>query len=423
MSTKKGDSPLFLRKKGTAGLVVVLLLFAANHAQAQATQPTGHLSFFFDHLPNRDATELRGRAFVEEKADAGEHVRIAASGFVEGLVADRSGRVTDLVAEPQDLSVDLRSRRLDVTVGFTRIVWGRLDELQPTDVVNPLDSSRFFFEGRSEARLAVPLVRARLYAGEHASLEGIYVPFFRRGRFDRLDEPTSPFNLAPSVPLVEQTPARTFGNAQGGARFNATTGRVDWSVSAYRGFRPFGLYTLPSGGDILALSIPVHLYPRFTMIGGDLESVAGEWGFRAEVAAFVDDTFQVPNAFATRDGQSIDAGAGVDRKAGDYRISGSVILHRERYTDVLPGTDTGRTDTSIVLSADRTFAREKYQGRLFGVYNPSASTAFVRGIAIAKLRDDVAVEGSIGWFDGSGVDTIGRFGDRDFGYVRVKYSE
>ena len=86
-----------------------------------------------------------------------------------------------------------------------------------------------------------------------------------------------------------------------------------------------------------------------------------------------------------------------------------------------PGTDPGRTDTSIVLSADRTFAREKYQGRLFGVYNPSSSTAFVRGIAVAKLRDDVAVEGSIGWFDGSGVDAIGRFADRDFGYVRVRY--
>ena len=37
----------------------------------------------------------------------------------------------------------------------------------------------------------------RLFAGEKVSVEGVYVPFFRRGRFDRLDEPTSPFNLQP----------------------------------------------------------------------------------------------------------------------------------------------------------------------------------------------------------------------------------
>ena len=88
------------------------------------------------------------------------------------------------------------------------MVWGRLDELQPTDVVNPLDVSRFFFEGRSEARLAVPLVRARIHAGENVSIEAVYVPIFRRGRFDRLAEDSSPFNIAPAVPFTDRSPAR-----------------------------------------------------------------------------------------------------------------------------------------------------------------------------------------------------------------------
>ena len=123
-------------------------------------------------------------------------------------------------------------------------MWGRLDELQPTDVINPIDVSRFFFEGRSEARLPVPLVRARVFAGDKASIEGIYVPFFRRGRFDRLDEALIAVrpDAAGTVPRI-LSPARTAGNGQGGARVNVTTGRVDWSVSAYRGFRPFGVYT------------------------------------------------------------------------------------------------------------------------------------------------------------------------------------
>jgi hypothetical protein len=36
------------------------------------------------------------------------------------------------------------------------------------------------------------------------------------------------------------------------------------------------------------------------------------------------------------------------------------------------------------------------------------------------LRDNLALEGSIGWFFDESADTIGRFADRDFLYARVK---
>ena len=387
--------------------------FLATAAVSGQSAPTGYVSLFFDHLPNRDATELRARVFGEERVESGSRIRLVASGFVEGLVADRGGAVRDLIAEPQELTATLRAKRIDVTAGFGRVVWGRLDELQPTDVVNSLDASRFFFEGRSEARLAVPLMRAVVYAGEHASVEGVYVPFFRRGRFDRLDEPTSPFTLGPAVPFVDRSPARTAANAQGGARASFTSGRVDWSVSGYRGFRPFGIYAAESPFAV------ERLYPRFTMIGGDFETVSGPWGLRGEVAVFTSDAFQPQTPGPMRTGSSVDAGAGVDRKAGEYRLSGQVLLHREVYDDRL---GEPRSDLSLIVSADRTFARQKYEARLFGVYNPTSGSAFVRGIARATLRDNLALEGSIGGFTGDGADNIGRFADSDFAYVRLKYS-
>jgi len=387
---------------------------------AQAQQPTGYTSLLADHFPNRDATELRARVFAEEKIDAGSRVRLTASGFVEGLIADRSGNVTDAIVEPQDVTLTVRTKRAELTAGLGRVVWGRLDELQPTDVVNPLDLSRFFFEGRGEARLAVPLVRGRLFAGDNVSVEGVYVPFFRRARFDRLDEPSSPFNLAPrlrqgpggqaaAVPIADRTPPRTAANGQGGARVNLTTGRVDWSVSAYDGFRPFGLYSLTPAGML------ERTYARFTMVGADFETATGAWAARGEVAVFPRDSFQTPASPAIVAGHSFDAGAGVDRKAGDYRLSGDVLVHRETH-------DGGsRTDVSIIASSSREFARQKYAARVFAVYNPRHASGFLRGIATATVRDNVSVEGSIGWFAGSGDDTISRFSDSDFLYVRVRY--
>ncbi|HET7699224.1 MAG TPA: DUF1302 family protein [Vicinamibacterales bacterium] len=393
--------------------LIVACLSAATSAVYAQPAPAGYVSLFADRLPNRDATELRARIFAEEKVDAGSRVRLVASGFVEGLLAGRDGAaVRDAAAEAHELTATLRTRRVDVTAGFGRVVWGRLDELQPTDVVNPLDVSRFFFEGRGEARLAVPLVRATVYAGERASVEGVYVPFFRRGRFDRLDEPTSPFAIGPGVPFTERAPERTAGNAQGGVRANFTSGRVDWSVSAYRGFRPFGIY---AAADPLTVE---RVYPRFTMLGGDFETVFGAWAVRGEAAAFTRDAFQPQAPGPAPTGSSFDAGGGVDRKAGEYRISGQVLLHRES-DDAAPDS---RTDVSLIVSADRTFARQKYEGRLFGVYNPTSGAAFVRAIARANLRDNVALEGSIGAFAGEGTDNIGRFADSDFAYVRLKYS-
>jgi hypothetical protein len=391
--------------------IAVVVTGAAGPVTAQSA-PTGYVSVFLDSVPHRDATELRARGFAEEKLEVGPHLRLTASGFVEGLLADRRGRVTDAIAEPQELTAGFRAKRFDLTAGLGRVVWGRLDELQPTDVINPLDVSRFFFEGRSEARLSVPLVHATIFAGDKASVEGVYIPFFRRGRFDRLAEGSSPFNLLHGLSVTDQSPPSEAGNAQGGARVNVTSGRVDWSVSAYRGFRPFGIYSAVPAGI-------ARVYPRFTMVGGDFETVAGPWVFRGEVAAFPRDVFQAAGAPVALPGHSFDAGAGVDRKAGDYRLSGQFLVHRETYDR--PFGPSGRTDVSLIVAADRTFLRQKYQGRLFGVYNPRGSSGFVRGIATASLRDNVALEGSLGWFAGSGFDAIGRFADSDFAYLRLKY--
>jgi hypothetical protein len=400
----------------------------------------------FDTFPNRnDTVELRSRLFVEETFEPGSNLRITLSGFAEGLVAERArvgspdvsprARVTDAIVRPHDAHMELTVGNLDLLAGYARIVWGRLDELQPTDVINPLDVSRFFFEGRSEARLPVPLVRARLSLGEHAAIEGVYVPLFRRGVFDQLDEASSPFNpaasgedgvvcLAIGCPVLARrervTPEFTRDNAQGGLRISATAGRVDLSLSAYRGFEPFGVLVATAATDT---GIHVsEIYPRFTMFGADFETVFGDWGLRGEVAVFPHDNFQ-STLLQRVGGRSIDGGVGVDRSAGDFTFGATVLVHTETHDAPLDPsvTDTTRRDVSVIGSADRTFARERYRLRGFAVYNTSETSGFLRGIAIVKLTDNFSLEGSGGWFVREGTDLIGRFSENDFAYARLKY--
>ena len=161
------------------------------------------------------------------------------------------------------------------------------------------------------------------------------------------------------------------------------------------------------------------------MIGGDFETVRGPWGLRGEVAAFVDDNFQ--QEFLRVVERQLDR-RGDRRSIARRATTGSAAAssrHRESVRRADRARDDGprrsRSEVSLILSADRSFAAERYQVRTFGVYNATESSAFLRGIATAKVRDNVSLEGSVGWFVGEGGTVIGRFGDSDFVYVRVKY--
>jgi hypothetical protein len=176
-------------------------------------------------------------------------------------------------------------------------------------------------------------------------------------------------------------------------------------------------------------------FPRFTMIGADFETVRGVWGVRGEVAAFVDDELQSVRAVQGVAGRSLTAGIGVDRKAGDYRIAANALWSWSGVDEALRLADARsgqaanafegdpeleRTDLSVVLAADRSFARETRTLRVFAVYDPAEATIFTRVIGAVSVRDNVWIEGSAGVFTGSSLDVIGRLTRRDFAYARLK---
>jgi hypothetical protein len=397
--------------RAAAAIVGIFVTFGIWHSSfgIALAQPRldGYATLMFDHLPSVEpsATELRARIFGELNARATSIVELTVSGYVDGLAADRGSSVYDAIVRANEVLMTLTFGRADLQAGLGRVVWGRLDELQPGDVVNPLDVSRFFFEGRSEARLPVSILRGRWFIVEGGVLEGVYVPFFRRGRFDQLDEPTSPFNLTAGRIQTEEPPA-TFENGQGGVRFSGTVRRLDFAVSAYRGFRPFGNVAPELEAGVPG---PVERFPRFSMVSGDFESVHGPWGFRGETAVFREAEDPRAAAAGGMPGVSWTAGFAIDRKTGAYRLSGTVLVSR-----------ADETATNLIVGADRTFAQDRYTTRTFGVVNVNDGSAFLRNITTMTMRDNVALEGSIGWFVGESADTIGRFADRDFLYARLK---
>jgi hypothetical protein len=412
-----------------------LILVGSPQSQSASAEKrfeiAGHASMLADVLPERDVAEIRPQAGIELTFRPSSVVRLKFDGFAEGLVADRSGRVTDAAVRAREAWIELAGGKGDLRAGFGRVIWGRLDEIQPSDVINPLDTARYLFDGRSAARLPVAFVRGRWFASDDVVVEGVFAPVFRRATFDELDEETSPFNLlndlvlpvgvVASSEVVRHEPETSWSNVSGGGRLSGTIGRVDVAAGVFRGFDGFGLLSFepdfpPLPGTAVTGTL-VERFPRFTMVSGDFESVTGDWAWRGEAAMFTEKTLQGATGTAVK-GRAFDAGAGFDRRTGEFRVFASAILHRQWSTE---DPSVSRTDVSLVGSIERQFGRDRYLARAFTVINPGDASGFVRGLFVWRVRDDVAVEGSAAAFLGEGDDALARFNTRDFMLVRVRW--
>ena len=70
-------------------------------------------------------------------------------------------------------------------------------------------------------------------------------------------------------------------------------------------------------------------------------------------------------------------------------------------------SDFDESDVNLIASIDRSFSRETRTLQVFGVYDPTEATSFLRGIFTVSLTDRLSVEVSGGLFSGSGTDTLG----------------
>jgi hypothetical protein len=391
-----------------------------------------------DVLPSRDASELRPQVAGALTASPSGWFTLRLDAAVEALLARRGTTIKDAQVRVRDVWAEARGSAVEVRGGYGRLVWGRLDEISPSDVINPLDAAKFLFEGRSEARLAVPFVRTRVFPSDAVTIEAVVLPRFRRGTFDLLDEETSPFNLVNDLVLPadtafeegrrhEEPPAAWDASdaLSGGGRVQVTVGRVDIAASAFRGFDAFGpiefrTALVPSGSPLSPTVVGqlVEMHPRFTMYAADFETVSGPWAWRGEVAVFPERTLSAVSFPGLVTGRSFDAGIGFDRQAGALRFFGSVVAHRES-ADRDPRLE--RTDLNLVGSIDRAFRQERLRARAFAVVNPDDRSAFVRGLFLWKLHDRLGLELSGGAFLGTSDDTIGRFEERDFAVARLRY--
>jgi hypothetical protein len=156
----------------------------------------------------------------------------------------------------------------DFRIGKQIIVWGRADQLNPTDNLTPRDNT-LYIPDIDDQRFGAMAAKAT-YNFSSVALTGIWLPYFRPSK-----QPLPPM---PGIMFSETVP----GGGEFALKLEQTGGVMDWSVSYFRGFdqNPDISIGAPIPGGIM-LSLQHH---RIRVLGADAAATVGRFGLRAEAA-------------------------------------------------------------------------------------------------------------------------------------------
>lgn len=191
------------------------------------------------------------------------------------------------------------TKKLDLTIGRQRIVWGTADKFNPTDNLNPHDLEDILDFGRHRGSDAINL---HYYFINDFSLQGVFVPFFQPanmpiGIFANALNPTMKLPEGIVLKGLSDTllmPKYNLGESStAGFKFKGFAKGVDFSLSYVWGYDglPYSAKNVFTPVDLSGgTSIHSELsYIRTHIIGTDMATSIAGIGVWAEAAAFIPD--------------------------------------------------------------------------------------------------------------------------------------
>jgi len=168
---------------------------------------------------------------------------------------------------------------LDAKIGRQTVVWGTLDNIRATDVLNPLDRRLPGLTDIEDLRLPVTMAKFDYYVGSW-DLSGMAIP---EVRFSKLPAFGSDFFPSPSPLPQEDAPDDGLENAQYAA---ALTGVFSgWDIAFYWA----DIYADQSYVESVSREAAdqfIRRYSRIKMLGTAANLAAGNWLLKAEAACF-----------------------------------------------------------------------------------------------------------------------------------------
>ncbi len=197
-----------------------------------------------------------------------------------------------------------RGEQTRFTIGTQRILWGRVDEIPPTDRLSTKDLTRFGLDDHADRRRANPAIRAEYFRGPwHVDL--VLLPLFREAELPDRDSLWHPVDrnrgrllglpVQPELsPIIQEARLDddVSGSGGGGVRLARSGRGVDFAATVQRARHSEPYYrfddetrqAILAGGPPSDQPVLEAVHPRTWVVGGDAAFAVGAWTWRAEAA-------------------------------------------------------------------------------------------------------------------------------------------
>ncbi len=436
----------------------------------------------------------QGRIRFRLGADMAPRLRLqtGVTGTAGGTPQDPDGAgVYDFDRTLQDLSpsleideayFDLVLPRVDVRAGLQKFAWGKLDGVQPNDLLNPEKLADPVIDDEVDKQIAIPALSVTWNVPDTTStalprdlrVTGVAVPIYVPFRVADDDERWYPPlarvpDTSQSMGLTVQNegdfrngdvPERDIQNGALAARIAGSFRGADFALYYYDGYDTQPSFEVDARGFVRANPLSPQLfdvrseieifptYDRIRAAGADVAVSAFDATFRLEGAYVVGRLY--PRAVRTIvanpeigeidpvllalgveqevpidldevnvERDGVEWGVNVDRFFGE-----TFVLAQMMQTAVLGNRADlliSDTETRFAMTVRRTFLDETLEAELIGLYGMQG----VYGVAHPRVTYDVTdafdVRVGLVWIEGHEDSFLGQYRDNDQAYVRLRY--
>jgi hypothetical protein len=318
-----------------------------------------------DADPVDSANYAHASGYLETDLAPGWELRLGAR--VDGYAQTGNPDYRDLELDYDDSYLRYRGNGYRLTAGAQTVIWGRIDELPPTDRLSRVDATRFLLDDLDERRRATAVVRYEGFFGD-SKLDAVFVPVFReaelpdedsvwypidqdKGRVLGLDPKDFPAAVVRNADIDDNAPN---GDGGWGLRYSRTESAFDYAVTIQRNRQTLPYFVYDASSNTLEAE-----YPRSWSAGADAGFEAGGIIWRGEFA-WLSDIPVTRTDFSYDEVEGINWGVGMEffPGDGDTRMNLQVVgLNFLDTPDILDRDEVYTLNGAL----DIPFARERWR--------------------------------------------------------------
>jgi len=328
--------------------------------------------------------------------------------------------------------LDYYTKYVDLRLGQQTNSWGKADELNPTDVLNPQDMSNIT-EDKSLRKTGIFQAKADIKLYDFI-LTALWKPVFEYMQVPALDSRWAFFSIPNTISLPAPVyPENKFTNTEWAFKLARTISSVDFSLSYFDGWDNIFTPVMSVNASTRQVTLDKLITHRTKMFGADFATSIASVGFWGEGAYFLTEDNEGVNPLIKNPYIQFVLGA-------DYQFKNNYKLNIQYFQEVSTKTDDDAEKTSeekllskmgiglplkqaITCRLEKKFgAAEEFKGELFGIYDLKYNGIYLVPRFSYTPEDGFNIEVGYNIFKGDDDSFWARFKNNDQAYLKCTYS-